>query len=90
MEQAIHTACVIITVLQFHTSKKLLKLHDSLIVSDHNRLIEKETVLMMAALINAFDLKSRSQGKLIRLTDEHKVVYRAHRLHHHKRQTNWF
>ena len=58
MEQAIHTVCVIITVLQFHTSKNLLKLHDSLIVSDHNCLIEKETVLMMAALINIFDLKS--------------------------------
>lgn len=48
----------IITVLQFHTSKNLLKLHDSLIVNDHNRLIEKETVLMMAALMNVFDLKS--------------------------------
>lgn len=47
-----------ITVLQFHTSKKLLKLHDSLMVSDHNHLTEKETVLMTAALINVFDLKS--------------------------------
>lgn len=58
VEQAIHTVCVIITVWQFHTSKKLLKLHDSLMVSDHNRLTEKETVLTMVALMNVFDLKS--------------------------------
>lgn len=42
MERAIHIVCVIITVLQFHTSKKLLKLHDSLMASDHDRLTEKE------------------------------------------------
>lgn len=38
--------------------QNLLKLHVSLIVSDLNCLIEKETVLMVAALINIFDLKS--------------------------------
>lgn len=58
----------------FYTKeKKWLELHDSLKVSDHNLLIEKETELMIETLIDDFDLKSWGQLKLITLNSKCKV-----------------
>lgn len=72
-EETIHTLYVIITVGQFRTNTNVLKLHDSLIVSNHYHLIQKETELMIEILINDLDLKTWSQVKLIALYSELKV-----------------